>query len=172
MPEMHICQRCAEKGPTCCEGNDRDIFITRGDVKRIQVISGRGDFFEFRKPLNQNYLDSDDPVWTRHVFRKDNSRRVIRLNSSGTCMFLSKTGCTLPLQARPLVCRLFPYQYSQKGLMDELADECPRDFLQEGENLAMAIGIHKEDALSWHHLLYQEILWEKEDENIDHRADL
>ena len=164
MPEMHICVRCAGRGPTCCEGSDRDIFITRGDVERIQTISGSADFYEFRKPLNPDYLDPDDPVWTRHVFRKDSSRRVIRRNASGTCMFLSKIGCMLPLQTRPLVCRLFPYQYSQKGLADEMADECPRDLLGEGESLAVALGIHREDAVLWHQLLYQEILREKEDE--------
>ncbi|MBU0992615.1 MAG: YkgJ family cysteine cluster protein [Proteobacteria bacterium] len=170
--KKHICAQCAGKGPTCCEGNGRDIFVTRGDVKRISMVVQDKDFYEFRKPVNHDYLDMDDPVWTAHVFRKDQTRRVIRLNSSGKCKFLNANGCMLPTHIRPLICRLFPYQYSESGLYDELADECPKDFLSSGETLVQAIGINREDALAWHQTLYQEILWEKEDDEFEHRTHL
>jgi Fe-S-cluster containining protein len=172
MSKRHICARCAGNGPTCCEGPDRDIFITKGDVKRIETFLHNTDFFEYRKPVNQEYLETDDPLWTNYVFREDKSRRVVKLNDSGKCQFLTPFGCTLPTHVRPLICRLFPFQYNASGISNELERECPREFLSQGESLVQALGIDKKDAMMWHQTLYQEILWEKEEDEINHRTHL
>lgn len=172
MSKKHICAHCAGKGPTCCEGYGRDIFVTKGDVKRIETFINEPDFFEFRKPVNDDYLDLDDPVWTGHVFREDQSRRVVKLNASGKCKFLTPFGCMLPTHIRPLICRLFPFQYNASGISEELENACPSEFLSDGETLVQALGINREDALMWHQTLYEEILREKEEDEINHRTHL
>lgn len=170
MSKTPICAKCAAKGSTCCEGPGRDIFITKGDVKRIEAFLNDTDFFEYRRPVNTEYMEVDDPVWINNVFKDDQTRRVIKLSVSGQCRFLTSFGCKLPTHVRPLICRLFPFQYTASGISNELESDCPREFLTQGETLDQALGITREDANRWHQTLYQEILWEKEEDEINHRT--
>lgn len=158
-----LCALCAQQGKTCCVGTD--IFVTLGDVRRITAFTSNHDFYEFRSCSTPAYRDqSDDPVWDTLVFRPDGTRRVIKRSSSGACLFLDPQGCRLPLSVRPLVCRLHPHIYNARGLYPELAPGCPIHLLPAGYPLEKAIaGFRNEEAVTWHHLLYQEIT-EKEDE--------
>jgi Fe-S-cluster containining protein len=93
------------------------------------------------------------------VFRPDGTRRVVKRESSGRCLFLSTTGCTLPLTVRPLVCRLHPHIYNAQGFYPDLAPECPVHLLPPGRYLDQTIqGFCQDEAEHWHHLLYQEIM--------------
>jgi len=161
--EFILCTLCAQQGKTCCVGTD--IFITTGDVRRIAAFTSNHDFYEFRTCSIPTYRDqSDDPVWDIFVFRPDGTRRVIKRSSSGACLFLDPQGCRLPLSVRPLVCRLHPHIYNAQGLYPELAPDCPIHLLPNGNALETAIaGFRNEEAMNWHHLLYQEIT-EKGDE--------
>ncbi|MBU3915071.1 hypothetical protein KKA14_06000 [bacterium] len=171
MTTVHICASCATVGLTCCQGCDRTIYITLGDVKRIEAFIGENDFYEFRQPEHAGYLDNiDDPIWETYVFRADKSRRVLKRNNVGDCGFLTKVGCRLPMDIRPLVCRLHPFEYNASGLFAELSKECPVHLLREGETLQKAVDISPESANIWHKALYQEILWEKQD--VEHRTDV
>ena len=170
MTEKHLCSRCAAQGLTCCQGKDRDIYITIGDVKRIKSVLGLENFYEFRKPTELSYLDDDDPVWASNVFRSDHSRRVLKRDLEGDCFFLRKAGCTLPSSVRPLVCRLHPFEYDACGLHDELAEGCPINLLNREQTVIQALGLNKEEASLWHQTLYNEILWEKE--NDEYRINL
>ncbi|MBN1847660.1 MAG: YkgJ family cysteine cluster protein [Deltaproteobacteria bacterium] len=158
-----LCAICAQQGKTCCVGTD--IFVTPGDVRRIAAFTSNHDFYEFRSSSIPSYRDqSDDPVWDTLVFRSDGTRRVIKHSSSGACLFLDPQGCRLPISVRPLVCRLHPHIYNAQGLYPGLAPDCPINLLPIGNNLEMAIaGFSNEEAMNWHHLLYEEIK-EKGDE--------
>jgi Fe-S-cluster containining protein len=169
--ETHLCARCAANGQTCCQGKDRDIYITPGDLKRISEYVGRQDFYEFRKPTDPAYFEADnDPLWMAYVFRSDGSRRVLKRNGAiGDCIFLTVNGCCLPVQIRPLVCRIFPYAYTAGGFSADFEEGCPISFLSTGQSLTQCLGMDSQDLGAWHRTLYNEIVLEKNDEN---RTDL
>lgn len=155
-----FCAQCARHQKTCCQ--TREVYITPGDVKRIEGHTGFTGFWEFRKPEDPGYLDqSDDPAWGEYVFRPDGSRRILRRQEDGACVFLGPAGCLLPLEIRPLVCRLYPYQYNEFGLLPELAAGCPTQLLRPGEDLLAVLQVAVEDARRWHAQLYREIRLEK-----------
>jgi Fe-S-cluster containining protein len=65
----------------------------------------------------------------------------------------------LPLEVRPLVCRIYPYDYDQHGLKaHELAQGCPLELLRPGQGLLEALDMNREDAQRWYGMLYEEIL--------------
>lgn len=132
--------------------------MTTGDVSRIVAETRRRDFFEYRAADNPNYADQDDdPVWRDHVFRPDGTRRVVKHQTNGDCWFLGSTGCVLSPQARPLVCRLYPFDYTSQGIQDELAEGCPRVLLNPGQELLPVLNMRREDAAHWHRQLYDEL---------------
>ena len=81
--------------------------------------------------------------------------------TDGDCTFLGPQGCTLPLEVRPLVCRLYPYDYSQRGIRDELAPGCPLKLLRPGQGLIDEFDMNLDEARRWHQQLYEEIRLEK-----------
>ena len=151
-----LCARCARHQVTCCQR--RDIYVTPGDVRRIAEHTELSEFSEFRAPDDPSYLDQDDdPVWSTHVFRSDGSRRVLRRQPNEDCVFLTNQGCGLPLETRPLVCRLYPFDYDASGLRDDPAPGCPLELLQPDQELFPTLNMHETDALRWHRQLYEEI---------------
>jgi Fe-S-cluster containining protein len=75
-------------------------------------------------------------------------------------MFLGTAGCVLPLETRPLLCRIYPFDFNQQGIKPELANGCPVELLRKGETLLQALDMNKLDAERWHGMLYEEILEE------------
>lgn len=160
MGEEPFCARCARHIRNCCQVPD--IYVTPGDVERISLSTGGGDFYEFRASADPAYVDqNDDPTWRQHVIREDGTRRTLKHTAYGNCIFLGPCGCTLALGVRPLVCRLFPFDYTEQGIKEELAPGCPVDLLAPGQDLIECLGMTVESALRWHRQLYQEIRWEK-----------
>jgi len=151
-----LCARCAAQQQTCCQC--RDVYVTLQDVQRIGALAGRADFWELRVPRNPDYLDvGDDPLWLERVVRVDCSRRVLRQEPSGDCCFLGRAGCRLPLEARPLVCRLHPLEYDERSIKSSLAGECPWHLLAPEQPKLSAISLSQADAERWHRQLYDEI---------------
>ena len=151
-----LCVRCARHMRTCCQTSQ--IYITPGDVRRIEAHSGRGDFVEFQLPDDPIYLEqSDDPLWEECVFQPDGTRRVLARRADGDCTFLGESGCTLPLEVRPLICRIYPYDYNAEGLKDRLARGCPLELLHPGQTLLTELDMRRADAERWHGQLYEEI---------------
>lgn len=161
MPEEFLCVRCARHMKTCCQ--TAEVYVTPDDVDRIKAHTGQQGFTEFRVPENSVYLDQeDDPAWLKYVFRKDGSRRILKRRDNGDCPFLGSAGCILPLEIRPLVCRIYPYDYTEQGLREELARGCPLELLRPGQDLIAALEMNRADAERWHQQLYQEIRHEEE----------
>ena len=159
-----LCACCARISKTCCRG--REIYITPADANRIALFTGRSDFTEWRAPENPDYSEqSDDPIWDRHVFRKDRTRRILRRSPDGGCTFLTPVGCLLPESVRPLVCRLHPFTYTASGIDGEPSPDCPRDLVPSGMNVFEALHMSTEQARQWHRMLYEEILTENDNDN-------
>jgi uncharacterized protein len=151
-----LCVRCSRHMKTCCQTSE--VYTTLGDVERISKHSGKNGFTEFRAPTNPNYSDQDDdPIWNKGVFRTNGERRILKRKPNGDCTFLGNAGCELPLEIRPLICRIYPYDYTAYGLREELAPGCPTELLAEGQGLLEALQIPREDAVRWHAQLYHEI---------------
>lgn len=151
-----LCVRCARHMATCCQTSE--IYATLGDLERIESHTGKTGFTEFLPPKNPDYLDHDnDSTWRQNVFREDNSRRILNRKPNGDCTFLGEKGCELPLETRPLVCRLYPYDYHADGILDDLSQGCPLELLEPGQGLVQALGMNPDDARRWHRQLYEEI---------------
>jgi Fe-S-cluster containining protein len=143
---------------TCCQR--AEILVTAGDVERIAVHTGQRDFFERRAPADPSYLDADedDPNWLSYTVAPDGTRRVLRRQENGDCGFLAATGCTLPLATRPLVCRLYPFAYSESGIAGEDSEYCPTAVLApRGQPMTEVLGITVAEGRVWHRQLYEEL---------------
>jgi uncharacterized protein len=157
-----LCVRCARHQRTCCQ--TAEVFVTRGDVRRIEAHTAATGFWEFRPPADPVYLhleDDDDPLWRDNVFQPDGSRRVLRKQPGGDCTFLGPAGCTLPLEVRPLICRIYPFDYTADGIQDDLAPGCPLELLPPGQGLIEALTMNRADAERWHAQLYAELRQER-----------
>ena len=151
-----LCVRCACHYQTCCQKTD--IYVTLGDLQRIEQHTGSSDVHELRTPADPVYINQeDDPLWLAKVFRPDGSRRVLKHQENGDCIFLGSAGCTLPVEARPLICRLYPFDYSAEGLKSEPASGCPQHLLAPGQSVFEGVGISIHDAGRWHSMLYREL---------------
>jgi len=157
MTQEICCARCAQAGKTCCQ--QTEIYVTMNDVRRIAVSTSRIDFFEYRPPADPAYLGEDnDPHWQRHVFSLDGTRRVLKQQSSGDCIFLTGSGCQLGLEVRPLVCRLYPLTYTYEGIEAEPDERCPVKILCRERTVLEVFGISTDQALRWHMDLYREMI--------------
>jgi Fe-S-cluster containining protein len=141
---------------TCCQTSQ--VYVTLGDVARIAAHTGRDDFHEFRLPDDPIYLEqSDDPTWERYAFQPDGTRRVLRRIGDADCVFLGERGCTLPLEVRPLICRIYPYDFNAEGIKERLARGCPTELIRPGETLLTELDMRYDDAERWRRQLYAEL---------------
>lgn len=169
--QQTLCARCARQGRTCCQ--DREIYITPGDVRRIGAFTGDLQFVEWRRTDDPAYLDQDDdPEWRDHVFCSDGSRRLLKFKPDGDCLFLGPGGCRLPMTVRPLLCRLHPFTYTADQIDAEPDEGCPRHLLVSGESVFEAVQTSLALARQWHRQLYEEIRADDHDNRIDLRPSL
>jgi Fe-S-cluster containining protein len=164
MNETHACSPtgqlwgCAKHAlheRTCCQ--TAEVFVTEGDRRRIAEHAGRADFWELRAPSDPSYIDDgDDPAWMRHAFRPDGTRPVLKRRSNGDCVFLGAQGCSLPAGVRPLVCRIYPYEYDERGIR-AVGDRCPKWVVPPGGSIVEVLGMRRDDAERWHAMLYREL---------------
>lgn len=156
-----LCVRCAGHQKTCCQKTD--IFVTLGDVRRIEKASSSIRFTEYRAPEDAAYdQTAEDPFWHRHVFQPDGTRRVLKQQSNGDCHFLGPQGCTLAATVRPLICRLYPFDYTVDGIKEQPAGGCPVELLRSQQQLLQVLGMDRDEAERYRAQLYAE-LQEKED---------
>jgi Fe-S-cluster containining protein len=150
------CAKCARLQKTCCQ--QAEILLTAGDLERIRRYTGQSDFWEDRVP-SPEYLDQDDdPNWNRYVLRPDGTRRVLKRSANGDCGFLTECGCRLPVEVRPVVCRLYPYDYTEAGLRGVDDHYCPTaQITPPGRTLLEVLDMRLADAQRWHRLLYEEL---------------
>jgi Fe-S-cluster containining protein len=134
------------------------VYVSPGDVRRIAAFTGQTDFFEDRSAGHAIYAQQDDdPTWRDNVFQPNGTRRVMRRDADGACVFLGKSGCRLPMEVRPLVCRIYPYDYDERGIKEELAPGCPLHLIAPGQTLLTELNMNEQDAHRWHEQLYNEI---------------
>ena len=161
MSDEFLCVRCARHYSTCCQKTD--IYVTLGDVRRIEAASSSTRFTEYRAPEDASYDQTiEDPFWQHHVFQPDGTRRVLKQQPNGDCYFLGPQGCTLAATVRPLICRLYPFDYTVDGIKERPAGGCPVELLRPQQQLLQVLGMDRDEAERFRAQLYAE-LPEKED---------
>lgn len=108
MPKSTIKFRC-HSCTHCC--TDLCALLTPWDVRRIATMTGEDpfDFVEFLEPDEVDEVDPDDPTWLE-VGGKRYMMSLTRTEKTG-CYFLNKkTKYCKIYMARPMLCRLFPFQ--------------------------------------------------------------
>ncbi|NUQ64975.1 MAG: YkgJ family cysteine cluster protein [Pirellulales bacterium] len=156
MEDEHLCVRCSCLGRTCCQWSE--VYVTPGDVDRIAEHLERSDFYEYREPSDSDYAaQDDDPAWQHYVFQPDGMRRVLKRRHGGDCTMLGPSGCRLPWEVRPLVCRIYPYDYDEIGIKPQLLHGCPVHLLKPGQSLITLLDMNVDAARRWHRQLYEEI---------------
>lgn len=143
---------------TCCQR--AEILVTSGDVARIRAHTQLKDFWELRAPADPAYLDddADDPNWKRGTVRPDGLRRVLKRRTDGDCGFLGANGCILPEDVRPIVCRLYPWTYNERGLTEEDSEYCPVGTLApNGGSMLKVLAMDPSRGEAWRAQLYDEL---------------
>lgn len=164
---MSVCSQCAGIGKTCCQ--ETEIYLTLGDIGRIAGFTSRIDFYEYRPPVDPSYLEQDDdPIWAAQTIRKDGSRRVLKRQDGLDCTFLGERGCTMPMEIRPLVCRLHPFTYTVAGISSPIDQRCRRAFAGPDHELIAKLNMSPVLAKGWHQQLYEEIYSQ---EGVEHNED-
>ena len=153
-----ICARCAGLGKTCCQNSQ--VFMTRSDAGRIRAVVGNEPFSEYLSPGETYVPDFEaDPVWAR-IFGPDGRRRILAHRENGDCCFLTPSGCRLPLTVRPLVCRLYPFDYNETTIKGVHPHFCPPPERDNPSLILALLAMNRDEAEAWRRMLYQEILEE------------
>ena len=116
---VSVCGACAERGTLCCltAPGEKLATLSFRDVRRIEEATGLGEhrFVEREQldPMERLAYETFRPLY-RGLF-VGNVRLGLRAKRGG-CVFLVRgQGCSLPLEARPLACRLYPFDYDLAG---------------------------------------------------------
>ncbi len=153
---MSFCAICYSDGKECCRF--REVVVTDGDIERIQNHSSKTDFYENRVPKEARHLevDDEDPNWVLYTVNEDKTRRILKNRPDGNCILLGEDGCTLPLDVRPLICRLHPYYFSENEMLC-IDEDCPIAFFEKPANILERMGMGYEKAEEWRKQLYKEL---------------
>jgi hypothetical protein len=136
-----------------------EVYLTPGDLARIARHTRRGGFSRVAAARSIYLEASADPVWRTHVLGVSGRRRILRRRRDGECVFLAADGCVLPLEVRPLLCRIFPYDFDHRGLTRP-DPTCPVARDPDPEATLASMGMGRETVRRWHRQLYDEILTE------------
>ena len=162
---MSICAECARIQETCCQRAATVVALTRGDIERISRFSGQDCFFELKAVegdlkhiyANPANCSDDDRIYVANLFDREGRRNVLKKKANGECRFLTGDGCQLPPDVRPIVCRLYPYEWNDRREVWLEPDYCPRMLFKDDEDLIAKIGLRAEAAQHLVALLYREI---------------
>jgi Fe-S-cluster containining protein len=167
---MHICAHCATVQKTCCQHDAIDILVTGGDLRRIisyleDKSHNISDFYELRSPKAE-FFDPTDANWYRYIERGNGTRQYLKKTPQGDCIFLTSTGCELDAASRPLICRLYPYYYTENGLEECDPFLCPGECKCMGEHIFKELEMDKSTAEIWRQTLYRELKEDYDSRNI------
>jgi Fe-S-cluster containining protein len=126
---MHPCAECSQTEGSCCE--TAQVYITREDAARVEKYLGHSDFYVYEKADEAFETCPEEPLWPSYVTRADGTRRVLRRKENKHCSLLGEHGCSLPSEVRPLICRLYPYEYTKEKIVG-MCRSCPVSRKYEG----------------------------------------
>ena len=149
-----LCMNCARTGTSCCK--NYQISLTTGDIQRISEFLGHQNFFTLETPVLEDIEPDYDPLWLSMILRPEGLVRVLIRTPERNCAMLTETGCTLPYDRRPLICRLYPYKYTEEGILG-IDQACPISKEKEWGSLLCQLDMPADQAKQWLTLLYAEV---------------
>ncbi len=133
--------------------------MSRNDEARIRRTIGDEAFTEYAPPADPDYLPDPalDPVWHRIFAADGGRRRILAHRPGGDCHFLTPTGCRLALEVRPMVCRLYPYDYDDRTIKGVNGHFCPEPERDNPALLLAELTMNRDQAEAWRRELYRDI---------------
>ncbi|ADK84224.1 hypothetical protein Deba_0854 [Desulfarculus baarsii DSM 2075] len=116
-----ICARCHLAGDGCCRiADDRrgGVFgLTRGEIELMAQASGLApEAFVEADQAKAAFVAGVNKIHPILGQTMPGGRRLrLRLQADGSCYFLGPAGCQLPVAARPIYCRLYPFWFTPGG---------------------------------------------------------
>ncbi|OIO05825.1 MAG: hypothetical protein AUJ49_00750 [Desulfovibrionaceae bacterium CG1_02_65_16] len=115
---MSACARCALRCGTCCTlrpGDEEFCFpLSHAERKRMKAAGAQARHF-VRQDNTQAFVGNikrlfpDEGAAVEQLFPPASAHDRLATLPDGACALLGPAGCTLPREARPLYCRLFPF---------------------------------------------------------------
>lgn len=127
-------------------------------MERIAAETGRDGFFEHMRVAERQIpgAETHDALW-REILAAPDGCRVVRRDDAGNCFFLGDGGCTLSERARPLLCRLYPFDYTAQTIKGVYGPLCPEPERDNPPMLLALLSMNREQAESWRRQLYLEL---------------
>jgi Fe-S-cluster containining protein len=138
------------------------VFLTLGDIRRIGERGAPDPFYAF-VPVAAGGGAGGDRVWNR-IFTHPLGLRVVARRPGGDCVFLDHDGCRLDMETRPLICRLYPFEYDAVCIKGTTPHLCPRPEQDNAPLLLALLGMNRKEAEIWRAALYREIVEEYPDD--------
>ncbi|OHD12762.1 MAG: hypothetical protein A2086_07230 [Spirochaetes bacterium GWD1_27_9] len=157
---MNLCDKCSKIDKTCCQLGSGVVLLTDGDIKRIINFVGQNDFWLMEEPkeyLKNRILSSFDPNMRLYALSKDNKVQTLKHQANGDCTFLTEKGCILPMEDRPLYCRIHPYDFVEEVVTGITFVDCPVQYLDKKGDLPDILNVKYDDAVRWVKQLYNEL---------------
>ena len=119
--DAFVCIRCAAMGPTCCSlvPGQEDLCFPVSEMERQRIVEfGPKKGGLTGAPNSKRFLDNLMRLFPRDrkhlvaVFPPHGEHLRLATHPDGRCSFLGASGCSLPREARPYYCRLFPFWVS------------------------------------------------------------
>ena len=145
---------CAQAGTSCCK--NYQIILTTGDIQRISDFLGHQNFYTLEPPVFEDIVPDYDPLWMPMVLKSEGLVCVLKRTPEKNCALLMETGCSLPYDRRPLICRLYPYRYTEEGILG-IDEACPISGEKEWGFVLDKLDMPAGKAKQWISLLYAEV---------------
>jgi len=123
--DPHVCKRCTDRGPTCCrlQSGEEEVCFPLSDMERDRILDQAQDKGGFVQEENSKpFVDNLKRLFPREkdlldqLFPPVKHHLRLATRADGSCVFLNPEGCTLPREARPHYCLLFPLWISGERL--------------------------------------------------------
>jgi len=157
---MTLCEQCKKLDKTCCQLGSGVVLITDGDIKRISSFTKDVYFWKFEEPkdyLLNRIKSSYDPKMRFYALSNDFKVQTLKHKENGDCIFLSISGCALPMEIRPLHCRIHPYEFVEEQVVGITFAHCPVHLLEKRGDLPDELNIRYDDAEKWVKMFYGEL---------------
>ena len=128
----NYCLECSKKGLDCCR-EAHAKFLTLKDAQRIADHLG-SEISSFARYAGLSYKDHEEYIYIhKHrsyyydVTLRDDLLLQLKDKSDGSCMFQEEDGRCAIYEARPMICRTYPFWLSEEGevIFDWCSSDCP-----------------------------------------------
>lgn len=135
MNDPEICARCAQQSPTCCRippGREDTCFpLSAAERKILEAHSPKAPGPSFAQSENSRIFQRElrrlfprDQGVIARLFPLRHAHDRLALTTEGACVFLGPAGCLLPVEDRPLYCRLYPFWFVGRRLTGFASPTC------------------------------------------------